>query len=50
MQILYNVHGKPEWDACFIAKDIDLPTGYYFGISAVTGDLAGIIGIANLKR
>ena len=43
MQVLYNIHGKPEWDACFVVDDIDLPTGYYVGITAVTGDLAGTV-------
>eukprot|EP00002_Diphylleia_rotans_P026768 TRINITY_DN5354_c0_g1_i13.p1 TRINITY_DN5354_c0_g1~~TRINITY_DN5354_c0_g1_i13.p1 ORF type:complete len:517 (+),score=100.00 TRINITY_DN5354_c0_g1_i13:51-1601(+) len=26
-----------EWNNCFVAKNIDLPTGYFFGITAATG-------------
>eukprot|EP00002_Diphylleia_rotans_P030175 TRINITY_DN6191_c0_g1_i1.p1 TRINITY_DN6191_c0_g1~~TRINITY_DN6191_c0_g1_i1.p1 ORF type:complete len:518 (-),score=121.69 TRINITY_DN6191_c0_g1_i1:48-1601(-) len=28
------------WDNCFEAPDVDLPTGYYFGVTAITGDHA----------
>lgn len=31
---------KAAWKECFSVKDIKLPTGYYFGISATTGDLS----------
>lgn len=36
-----NIDGEPEWSPCFSVEDIDLPTGYYLGLSAATGDLAG---------
>ena len=31
---------KAAWKECFSVKDIKLPTGYYIGISATTGDLS----------
>ena len=34
--------GDAEWKSCFNVGDVDLPTGYYFGFSAATGDLAGM--------
>lgn len=40
-QVLTNIHGEPDWEPCFVVKDVDLPTGYYLGMSAATGDLAG---------
>lgn len=33
---------ESEWKVCFSTENVDLPTGYYFGVSAATGDLAGI--------
>lgn len=37
-----DIDGTSEWRHCFDADDVFLPLGYYFGISAATGDLAGI--------
>ena len=33
--------GNYEWQECFRVEEVDLPAGYYFGVSAATGDLAG---------
>lgn len=41
LQVLTNIHGDSDWDHCFEVPDVDLPTGYFIGMSAVTGDLAG---------
>ncbi|XP_012281564.1 vesicular integral-membrane protein VIP36 [Orussus abietinus] len=35
-----DLENKAAWKECFIVKGIKLPTGYYFGISATTGDLS----------
>jgi len=35
-----NVKGNGQWDECFDVQDVTLPTGYFFGASASTGDLA----------
>ncbi len=37
-----EIDGKnSQWKTCFSANDVDLPTGYHFGATAATGDLAG---------
>ena len=35
-----------SWDPCFVINDVDLPTGYHFGFTATTGDLAGLLDIS----
>ena len=42
VQVFHNIEGDDNWAECFNAPNIDLPTGYYFGFSAATGDLAGL--------
>ena len=41
MQVLTNIYGDSNWEHCFAVPDVDLPTGYFLGMSAATGDLAG---------
>lgn len=36
-----DIDGKNSWKQCFHVDGVRLPTGYYFGASAATGDLAG---------
>ena len=40
-QVMTNINGNQDWKTCFTVGEVDLPTGYYFGFSATTGDLAG---------
>ncbi|KAL7306084.1 hypothetical protein TKK_0001538 [Trichogramma kaykai] len=35
-----DISNKGAWQECFSVKEIRLPTGYYFGITATTGDLS----------
>jgi len=35
-----DIEGKNVWKECFSAADVRLPTNYYFGFSAATGDLS----------
>lgn len=35
-----DIEGKNEWKECFTVEGVELPTGYYFGASATTGDLS----------
>ena len=37
-----NIGGESDWQSCFSVSDVNLPTGYHFGITAETGDLAGV--------
>ncbi|KAG8172390.1 hypothetical protein JTE90_024476 [Oedothorax gibbosus] len=36
-----DIEGKSAWEECFTVKVVRLPTGYFFGSSATTGDLSG---------
>ena len=40
-----DIEGKSEWKTCIDVAGIKLPTGYYFGLTATTGDLAGLYQI-----
>jgi mannose-binding lectin 2 len=40
---------KAAWKECFSVKEIKLPTGYFFGISATTGDLSDNHEILSVK-
>lgn len=35
-----DIENKGQWKQCFSAAGVKLPTGYYFGASAETGDLS----------
>ena len=39
--MMYNFDESDAWKPCFVVSDVDLPTGYYFGFTAATGDLCG---------
>ena len=38
-----DIDGKAEWKTCIDVSGIKLPTGYFFGISSATGELAGVV-------
>lgn len=40
LTVATDVENKNQWKQCFSAAGVRLPTGYYFGISAETGDLS----------
>jgi mannose-binding lectin 2 len=40
LTISTDIEGKNVWKECFTASDVRLPTHYYFGFSAATGDLS----------
>ncbi|KHJ95059.1 Legume-like lectin family protein [Oesophagostomum dentatum] len=40
LSIFTDITGKYEWKLCLSVNNVQLPTGYYFGISAATGDLS----------
>lgn len=43
-----NINGGHSWEPCFVINDVDLPTGYYIGFTATTGDLAGMLYLLDL--
>ncbi len=36
-----DINGENKWSDCFEVTGVHLPTGYYLGLSAATGDLVG---------
>eukprot|EP00730_Choanoeca_flexa_P014770 TRINITY_DN6578_c0_g1_i2.p1 TRINITY_DN6578_c0_g1~~TRINITY_DN6578_c0_g1_i2.p1 ORF type:complete len:370 (+),score=101.47 TRINITY_DN6578_c0_g1_i2:67-1176(+) len=40
LKVELDTEGDDKWTMCFFAADVYLPPGYYFGLSAATGDLA----------
>lgn len=35
-----DLENKAVWKPCFSVDGVELPSGYYFGFSAATGDLS----------
>ena len=40
-QVSIDIDNQNEWKECLKVNGVRLPTGYFFGASAATGDLAG---------
>ncbi|XP_037946320.1 vesicular integral-membrane protein VIP36 [Teleopsis dalmanni] len=40
LSVATDLENKGEWKSCFVVNGVELPTGYYFGMSATTGDLS----------
>eukprot|EP01137_Pigoraptor_chileana_P014953 Opistho-2@70243 len=40
VQVFLDTSNRNEWRQCFVVGGVDLPTGYYFGFSAATGQVA----------
>lgn len=41
VQVMIDIDGQHEWRDCLDIPGVRLPQGYYFGASAITGDLSG---------
>lgn len=41
LQIFSDTRGDGYWKLCFAVPGVTLPTGYFFGMTAATGDLSG---------
>lgn len=44
-----DLEGKNAWKECFKVENVLLPTGYFFGASATTGDLSDNHDIISIK-
>lgn len=44
-----DIDNKASWKECFSVKGVRLPTGYYFGISAATGELSDTHDVIGIK-
>ncbi|XP_037574883.1 vesicular integral-membrane protein VIP36-like [Dermacentor silvarum] len=49
LTVATDIEGKNAWKECFTVKGVQLPTHYYFGASAVTGDLSDNHDIISMK-
>ncbi|KAM5172278.1 VIP36-like protein [Mantella aurantiaca] len=49
LTVMLDIDGKQEWRDCLDVPGVRLPRGYYFGSSAVTGDLSDNHDIISLK-
>ncbi|MEE6478844.1 hypothetical protein FKM82_012028 [Ascaphus truei] len=49
LTIMIDLDGKQEWKDCLDVPGVRLPRGYFFGTSAVTGDLSDNHDIISLK-
>ena len=41
LQVMIDIDGQHEWRDCLDIPGVRLPKGYYFGATAITGDLSG---------
>lgn len=44
-----DIENKAAWKECFQVKGVKLPTGYYFGVTATTGDLSDNHDILSIR-
>ncbi|XP_023650788.1 vesicular integral-membrane protein VIP36 [Paramormyrops kingsleyae] len=49
LTVMIDVDDKNEWKECIDVAGVRMPTGYYFGASAATGDLADDHDIISMK-
>ena len=49
LTVSHDVDNKRTWKSCFTVDGVYLPTGYYFGVSAATGDLSDNHDVTGLK-
>lgn len=49
LSVFTDISGKYEWKMCLSVSNVQLPTGYYFGISAATGDLSDAHSVVSIK-
>ncbi|XP_077992634.1 vesicular integral-membrane protein VIP36-like [Glandiceps talaboti] len=49
LTVMLDIDNKNEWKECFDVTGVRLPTGYYFGASAQTGQLADNHDIISMK-
>jgi mannose-binding lectin 2 len=44
-----DIENKAAWKECLSVQGVRLPTGYYFGMTAATGDLSDIHDIMSVR-
>ena len=49
LTVSHDLLNKRAWAPCFSIEGVRLPTGYYFGMSATTGDLSDNHDLISVK-
>ncbi|CAI9542486.1 unnamed protein product [Staurois parvus] len=49
LTVMTDIEGKNEWKNCVDISGVRLPTGYYFGATAATGDLSDNHDVISMK-
>jgi len=49
LTVSLDIDNKAGWKECFEVDGVKLPTGYYFGMSATTGDLSDAHDVISVK-
>jgi len=49
LTVSHDLLNKRAWAPCFSIEGVHLPTGYYFGMSATTGDLSDNHDLISVK-
>ena len=49
LSVSLDIDNKAGWKPCFEVDGVKLPTGYYFGMSATTGDLSDAHDVISVK-
>lgn len=49
LSVSTDLENRNEWKNCFVVNNVELPTGYFFGLSATTGDLSDNHDIHSFK-
>ena len=49
LTVSHDLHNRRAWEPCFTIEGVKLPTGYYFGVSATTGDLSDNHDVISIK-
>lgn len=49
LSVSTDLENRNEWKNCFVVNNVELPTGYFFGMSATTGDLSDNHDIHSFK-
>jgi len=49
LTVSHDLNNKRAWAPCFSIDGVKLPTGYYFGLSATTGDLSDAHDVVSIK-
>jgi len=49
LTVSHDLDNKRAWNSCFSIEGVQLPTGYFFGISATTGELSDNHDVISIK-